>query len=152
MVLDNIRGLVRPVGFSVPDNGLVVLHHAECGLLDRFTLIELRHVMSSAWAQEESRVAEIRRLEERVRATDADTEELRVANAHVDEVTAERAPFAVGDEQAQAERDPLANRISEMDVDATTPDGELDIVIKAARHGWLEGCNYCGSSGSQDFR
>lgn len=76
VVLNNIRGLVRRVGFPAPYNFLDVLCFVECSLRDSLRLVELCPVMLREQAGAEFRVAEICWLEEFVWATDADMEVL----------------------------------------------------------------------------
>lgn len=125
VALDNIQGFVICPGLTALESGLDILHLLEYGFCDRLTLIKLRRSMSSERPEAESRVAEIRLLEERMRAMDADMEALCVAHVRVDELTAERASLNAGVEQAQEERDILENRIRELDVDAATRDGAM---------------------------
>lgn len=58
-------------------------------------------------AEPESRMAEVRRLEEPVHAAPEDSKALHEAHGRVNELTAERASFSAGTEQAMAERKPL---------------------------------------------
>lgn len=66
-VLPNIQGVLSSARLPAPDNGLDVLHLAGWSLRDRLRLMEWRQVLTTQRAEEESRMAEVYRLEERVR-------------------------------------------------------------------------------------
>lgn len=112
MVLSNIQGMVSRVGLLAPDNGLDVLHLAELGLCDRITMIELRWVETSEWAESELRMAEVCRLEEQVRTAEEDLEALGKERARVDELTTERASLTVGTERQSQNVAPCSTEFS----------------------------------------
>lgn len=87
---------------------------------DHLTLIELCRVLISEPAGAELRMAEVRRLEERVGAAEEDSKPLCVAPARVDNLMAEHASLTAGAEQANAERDSLATRMHKLEVAAAT--------------------------------
>lgn len=51
IALDNIRGLVRRAGFSVPDNGLAAMVRAKCSVRVSTKQIELQGMMQSEWGR-----------------------------------------------------------------------------------------------------
>lgn len=114
MNFSNIQGLVSPTGLPAPNNGFDVLHLAECGLRNRIMLKRRCRVSNDKPVGVESKAAEIRRLEERMRTDEEDSEVLRVAHARVDELTAQRALLAAGTLRAKADRDTMADRICEL--------------------------------------
>lgn len=67
---------------------------------------------------------EIRQLKERLRRMDGYVEVLCVDSTRVDELVGESASLAMRAELDQARRDTLANRISELEVDAAMHDRE----------------------------
>lgn len=121
MVLSNMQDLIIRATLPVADNGLDVLRLAEWCLHDLLTLIERRGVSTNNWAMVESRMAEVRRLEEHVRAAEDDSGVLCLAHARIDELTADRASFTAGTGQAMAEQDILAARIRKLEVSTSTP-------------------------------
>lgn len=131
LILDNIRGLFRRAGFLTPDSGLDVLGLTECSLRDRLTLIQLCQKMSREQAEAETRMADIRQLQEREQTTDQDAEALRVAPARADDLTSQRVSLDVGLEQAQAQRDNLEDRIGKLEVDTATYDGKLGTFVRS---------------------
>lgn len=58
MVHFNIEDLASRAELKAPDNGLDVLLLAECSLLDRRTLMELRQVLINKRSEAEPRVTE----------------------------------------------------------------------------------------------
>lgn len=84
--------------------------------------MELRLVLTSEQAEAESKMANVRRLEEHVHTAEEDSRALHVARAHVHELTAERASLTAGTEYGKAEQDTLAARIRELQVAAATQD------------------------------
>lgn len=54
---------------------------------------------------------------------------VRLKHRHVVELTDERTSFAVGAEQAEPERDTLANRIWKLEVDVAMPEVKLVVVV-----------------------
>lgn len=122
IVLSNSPFLIRRTGFPDPDNGLHVLHFAECGLPDRSTLILFYSVMLTKQVDADSKVAETRQLEERMPIMNADMEGLLWACAHINEFTVEQASSAASSEQAQVARDALANCIRKPEFNAAMSD------------------------------
>lgn len=131
--------LSQACGFHCSDESLDVLPLVEYSLHERLRLIELHCMISSERAKAKSKVAEISRLQELVRVTDAvaGEEALSVACARVDELTTERGSLAARNEQAQAEGYTLWSRIGKLEVAEVTCDGELGIVVQAVRS-WKE--------------
>lgn len=89
--------------------------------------------MSSMQAALRCRNAEISRLKEHIRMKDGVKEGLCLAHVPVEKLTAERAFLASRAEQAQAEREALANLVCELQVDAATGDGELGIIVRGVQ-------------------
>lgn len=58
----------------------------ECNLCDRFRGINQRQLSINKWAEAESRIAEVHRLEERVHGPEVDSDAGGVAHAPVDEL------------------------------------------------------------------
>lgn len=133
MVLFNIQSLIGRAGLRAPDNGLAVLCLVENGFHDRLPLMDLRLALTNDWADLQSRLFKARRLEERVRETEDDSEGLRVLLARVDELTAGSESMTTGTEQEKEKCDTLATHIRDLEVAATTRDGELGILGRPMR-------------------
>lgn len=83
-------------------------------MLDRLTLVKWRCVISRELSEADYRVPGLPFLEERKQRTDVNAEMPCVARTCVDGLTAERAEWDVGAEQAQPQSETLANCIREL--------------------------------------
>lgn len=133
MVLDYLQGLVRCAGLSVRDNRLDVFNLAESRLHDNLKMRELSQVLTSEWAEAESRIVEVRRLEEREGASEENLEVLSALREGVDELAAERVLLTARSENEKAQCETLATRTRELEVAALRRDGELATVVQAVR-------------------
>lgn len=88
---------------------------------------------SNEQAQDEIRMAGIRRLEDRMPTNDTKAERFHVSLPLVDELTSNRASLAATLEQAQAENSTLTNRIRQLEVEASTGGGKLGVIIQAVQ-------------------
>lgn len=129
--------LVSRAGFPDADSCLDVFCLLENGWRDRLTLMELRRVLTNKRAEAESSVPEALRLKERVCVAEEDSEAHCVVHVRVDELKAELASLTAGTEQEKAECDILATCIRELEVAATTRDGEVGFLVRPVQS--LEG-------------
>lgn len=92
----------RPVGLPALYNGLDVLGLVGRCSRTRRTLIALQGILTRERAEEETKAAEFRPLEEHEYAVDAETEAFRVVLILVNELTAKRYSLTTGAEQSKA--------------------------------------------------
>lgn len=128
LVLSNIGSLVSRAWMPAPDIGLDELRHVERGLPGHLTLMELHCALTNE-AESKSRAAEIRRLEELVRAAEKYWEALRVPCERMAEPMAEGKSLTTGRLQAKAEHDTFNTTICKLEAAAVTVDGEVGIVV-----------------------
>lgn len=103
MVLSNFQGLVIRAGLPAPDTVLDSLCLVGCSTCDCLAFIELCPVLAGECAEAESRMAEGRKLEERVHTAEDDSEALYVTRVLVDKLKAERISVTAGPEHSKAE-------------------------------------------------
>lgn len=133
LVLSNIRYLVGHAGLLILDNDLDVLRIVQCSLSACLTLIELLYVLTNGQTALESRLAEVHRLEERVRVTEDDSEALYMAHVRVNELMSGCASLTAVNEHAWMEGDTLAACVCELVEAAATHDGEVGVVVRSVR-------------------
>lgn len=66
-----------------------------------------------------------------MRTAEEDSEALRVAHEHVDELTAEQQSLTAGTEQTELGRETIAARVRKMEVSAATRNKELVVLMRA---------------------
>lgn len=86
---------------------------------------------SNEWTEIKSGMAEVRRLEERVRAAEEDREALGFARARVEELKADGTLLTAVTEKAKAGHDTLAADIRKLEASAATRDAELGVGSRA---------------------
>lgn len=124
----------------------------ECGFFDGLRIMKFCRMGHNKWAQAELRMMQARRLEERMRSAEENSEVVCLARTRDGLLMAECASLTAAVQHAKAECDTMAARIWELEFAGATCIGGFGVVMWAvqslnARVGTVKARAYVGGLG-----
>lgn len=129
-----VKDLANRAWEPVSDSRLDVVRQAKSGFCDRLRFIKVCRLLTSKWAELESKMAIVGRLSEQRCVYEKDLEMLWAAHVCVDDkLTGTCLSMTAVTTKAKAESDTWAARVAELKVYRATCNEELGVVVCAVR-------------------